>query len=79
MSHFFGVYQPYLRLCGADYTSTNCEMGGPTVATGSCETCTSSSQCMGSTCDHNRFNDDDIQNNGCEMWGPTVAFELCEA
>jgi hypothetical protein len=42
-------------------------------------TCTSSSQCMGFTCDHNRFNDDDIQNNGCEMCGPTVAFELCEA
>ena len=53
--------------------NNGCEMGCPTVATVSCETCTSFSQCTCLTHDDNRFNDDGIDNSGCEIDCPTVA------
>ena len=44
-----------------------CEMGCPTVASGTRETCSRSSERTGVSCGGNRFNDDGSANNGYEM------------
>jgi len=48
------------------------------VTNGSCDTCSSASECTAVTCDTNYFNVDSIFNNGCEATCPDVTNGSCD-
>ena len=58
--------------------NNGCELGCPTVADGTCDTCSDKDTCTAVTCVANKFNDDNNFNNGCELGCPTVAGGTCD-
>jgi len=55
-----------------------CEVGCPTVADGTCDTCSDKDTCTAVSCAANKFNPDVDASNGCEVGCPTVAGGTCD-
>ena len=63
-----------------DSDATNgCEAGCPTVAGGTCDTCSAATTCTAVTCATNKFDTDSNATNGCEAGCAAVADGTCTA